>query len=94
MANLRARVRELEEEELFEQTMLRGPRVTEEHPPSSDNLDVIMRSLMLPRQPAPPPAEPADLAMSWMQPISQGAMASSSVAGSRLAKGKGKSRLG
>ncbi|KDQ62690.1 hypothetical protein JAAARDRAFT_112664, partial [Jaapia argillacea MUCL 33604] len=46
MANLRNEVRKLEENELFEETMLRGSQVGLEPQPSSNNIDSIMRSMM------------------------------------------------
>ena len=54
MANLQHEVRLLEENNMFEQTVLRGSLVTEELHPSSD-IDAIMRSMMAP----PPPAHPS-----------------------------------
>ncbi|OCH92653.1 hypothetical protein OBBRIDRAFT_714304, partial [Obba rivulosa] len=46
MTNLREKVRQLEEDELFEETMLRGSQVGQEQQPSSDDLDDILRGLM------------------------------------------------
>lgn len=47
MVNLRAAVNQLEEEELFEQTMVKDASVVLDDPmPSSENLDDILRCLM------------------------------------------------
>ncbi|PCH40292.1 hypothetical protein WOLCODRAFT_143017 [Wolfiporia cocos MD-104 SS10] len=46
MRHLRERVKQLEEDELFEQTMLRGTQIGQEQLPTSDDVDVIMKSLM------------------------------------------------
>ncbi|OSD07325.1 hypothetical protein PYCCODRAFT_1402874 [Trametes coccinea BRFM310] len=47
MTNLRAAVKQLEEEELFEQTAVQNAAVALDDPvPSSENLDDILRSLM------------------------------------------------
>lgn len=47
MLNLRQEVRNLEENNMFEQTVLRGSLVTEERQPTAD-IDAIMRSMMGP----------------------------------------------
>jgi len=44
--SLQKRVRELEENELFEQTLLRGSRIALERQPTSDNIDTLMHGLM------------------------------------------------
>ena len=47
MNNLRAAVKQLEEEELFEQTVVKSADVVlDDPPPSTDDIDVIMQSLM------------------------------------------------
>ena len=47
MNNLRAAVKKLEEDELFEQTAVRGAELAmEDPPPSSSDVDAIMQSLM------------------------------------------------
>jgi hypothetical protein len=46
MRNLRQKVHELEEDELFERTLLRGSQAGLEPQPSSGDIDVIMRSMM------------------------------------------------
>jgi len=48
MANLRKEVRKLEEDELFERTILQGSQIGQEEQPSSNDIDVIMRSMMRP----------------------------------------------
>lgn len=48
MHNLRAQVAKLEDDELFERTMLRGTLITEQQLPSSNNIDLIMQSIMGP----------------------------------------------
>lgn len=56
MNNLRREVHLLEENNMFEQTILRGSQITEELQPTSD-IDAIMRSLMgPPESPSPFPA--------------------------------------
>ncbi|KAH9947627.1 hypothetical protein B0H21DRAFT_708373 [Amylocystis lapponica] len=105
MAYLRTCVRQLEEEELFEQTMFRGSQVAQEQQPSSNDLDVIMRSLMVQStitQPARHAGQQVDLATSpWIQDLSHnqyagdnGMESSATTAGKRTTKGKGKSRRG
>ncbi|EGN98575.1 hypothetical protein SERLA73DRAFT_110133 [Serpula lacrymans var. lacrymans S7.3] len=44
--NLRRRVQQLEDDELFEQTLLRGSQVALEQQPSSNDMDALMKSLM------------------------------------------------
>ena len=46
MNNLRRQVQQLEENVLFEQTVLRGSLVTEQHELPSGDIDAIMRSMM------------------------------------------------
>ncbi|KAL6302006.1 hypothetical protein BKA93DRAFT_737738 [Sparassis latifolia] len=48
MINLREQVRLLEDESLFEQTVLRGSKVGLEQQPSTNDIDEIMHSLMSP----------------------------------------------
>ncbi|KAI0081544.1 hypothetical protein K474DRAFT_1613218, partial [Panus rudis PR-1116 ss-1] len=48
MNNLRRAVRELQEDELYEQIMLRGTQIAEVTQPSSSNVDSIMSSIMGP----------------------------------------------
>jgi len=45
--NLRAEIRKLEEDELFEQTILRGSRVGLETRPSTNDIDALMKSMRL-----------------------------------------------
>lgn len=54
MQNLREAVRQLEEDEHFEQAMLRGTQVVQQQPAISGDLDVIMQSLMMTTPKAPP----------------------------------------
>ncbi|CAL1712930.1 unnamed protein product [Somion occarium] len=64
MENLRNAVRKLQEDELYEQIMLRGTQVTNVQQPSSNNIDVIMQSIMGPPTTStspvlfPPPTSP------------------------------------
>ena len=60
MANLRRQVQLLEENYLFEQTIIRGSLVTEQQTPPSNDIDSIMRSMMnLSSNPAnDPPVNP------------------------------------
>lgn len=46
MRKLRRAVQDLEENELFEQTLLRGSRIALEEQPSTNDIDSIMRSMM------------------------------------------------
>ncbi|PFH49970.1 hypothetical protein AMATHDRAFT_4442 [Amanita thiersii Skay4041] len=46
IANLRLQVREVEENDIFEQTLLRGSQVARVQPPSTDDIDKLMRSMM------------------------------------------------
>ena len=46
MHNLRAQVRKLQEDEIFERTLLQGSNIVEEQQPSSGDIDAIMRSMM------------------------------------------------
>jgi len=48
MRSLREKVRRLEEDELFEQTLLRGPQVGQDVTNSSGDIDAILQSLMEP----------------------------------------------
>ncbi|KAI0333696.1 hypothetical protein GY45DRAFT_1432134 [Cubamyces sp. BRFM 1775] len=58
MINLRAAVKMLEEEELFEQTAVNGAAVALDDPaPSSEDVDEIMRGLMLQGSTAPASAQ-------------------------------------
>jgi len=45
--NLRGRVQELVDNDMFEQTLMRGSQVGFEHQPSTDDIDAIMRSMMI-----------------------------------------------
>ena len=47
MACLRNEVRQLEENELFERTLLRGSQVALEELPSTADIDALMRSMMV-----------------------------------------------
>lgn len=57
MINLRKEVRKLEEDELFERTVLRGSQVAQEPHPSSDDIDTIMRSMMGHAEAEPPQSD-------------------------------------
>ncbi|KAF8625914.1 hypothetical protein AX17_006640 [Amanita inopinata Kibby_2008] len=46
LLSLRKQVRELEENELFEETLLRGSHAGLVQPPSTDDIDALMRSMM------------------------------------------------
>jgi hypothetical protein len=46
MKNLRAKIRQLEEDEVFEQTLLRGSQVGLETRPSTNDVDALMKSMM------------------------------------------------
>ena len=46
LSSLRCYVERLEENDLFEQTILRGSLITEKQPPSSGDIDTIMQSMM------------------------------------------------
>lgn len=46
MKNLRVKIQELEEDELFEQTLLRGSQIGQETRPSTNDIDVLMKSMM------------------------------------------------
>lgn len=69
MENLRNAVKKLQEEELYEQIMLRGTQITDVQQPSSNNIDTIMQSIMgpppgstmttFPPPPSPFPSSPA-----------------------------------
>jgi len=48
MHSLRAQVARLQEDEMFERTMLRGTMITEQQLPSSNDIDSIMQSMMGP----------------------------------------------
>ena len=59
MDNLRNAVKKLQEEELYEQIMLRGTQITDVQQPSSNNIDAIMQSIMGPPPGStPPPPSP------------------------------------
>jgi len=45
--NLRAEIRKLDEDELFEQTILRGSQVGLETRPSTNDIDALMKSMRL-----------------------------------------------
>ena len=64
MKRLRDRVKQLEDDELFEQMLLRGTQVGLEQP-SSDDIDDIMRSLMSTSDEAPPPTGPLVPVTPW-----------------------------
>lgn len=64
MKRLRDRVKQLEDDELFEQMLLRGTQVGLEQP-SSDDIDGIMRSLMSTSVEAPPPTSPLIPVTPW-----------------------------
>ena len=53
MHNLRNAVRQLEEDEQFEQAMLRGTQIVRQTPATSGDLDAIMQSLMTTAPPKP-----------------------------------------
>ena len=65
MKRLRDRVKQLEDDELFEQMFLRGTQVGLEQP-SSDDVDGIMRSLMSTSVEAPSPTSPLASATPWL----------------------------
>ncbi|KXN86491.1 hypothetical protein AN958_10005 [Leucoagaricus sp. SymC.cos] len=46
LKNLRAKIRQLEEDEMFEQTLLRGSQVGLEARPSTNDIDTLMKSMM------------------------------------------------
>lgn len=46
LKNLRAKIQQLEEDEIFEQTLLRGSQVGLEARPSTNDIDVLMKSMM------------------------------------------------
>jgi hypothetical protein len=46
LKNLRAQIQELEEDEIFEQTLLRGSQIGQETRPSTNDIDVLMKSMM------------------------------------------------
>ncbi|KII86677.1 hypothetical protein PLICRDRAFT_43320 [Plicaturopsis crispa FD-325 SS-3] len=101
MVSLRQRVAELEENELFEQTLLRGSRAALEQQPTSNDIDTIMRSML-----GPSPGDPNHLRQAptdgpWNRGPNQhnttystddGGDRSESTAGRRVVKGKGKGR--
>ncbi|KAJ6584067.1 hypothetical protein DFH09DRAFT_266018 [Mycena vulgaris] len=92
--NLRAKVEELEENELFEQTMLRGSQAgLEDHTIPSD-IDSLMRSMM-----GSSSALAADASANatvtngpWNQSAYEGGANASRFTAPKRAKGKGKSR--
>lgn len=47
LASLRHEVQELEDNELFEQTLLRGSQAALEQQPSTNDIDALMRSMMV-----------------------------------------------
>lgn len=48
LAHLRAEVQALEDDELFEQMVLRGSKAALEPQPTSNSIDVLMRNMMMP----------------------------------------------
>jgi hypothetical protein len=46
LKNLRTKIQELEEDEIFEQTLLRGSQIGQETRPSTNDIDVLMKSMM------------------------------------------------
>lgn len=46
MRSLRHQVQQLEENELFEQTLMRGSQAILEQPPTTNDIDVLMQSMM------------------------------------------------
>lgn len=46
LKNLRAKIQQLEEDELFEQTLLRGSQVGLETRPSTNDIDALMKGMM------------------------------------------------
>lgn len=46
LRGLRARIQHLEEEEIIQQMLRRGSRIGLEPPPSDDNIDNLMRSMV------------------------------------------------
>lgn len=46
LKNLRAKIKQLEEDEMFEQTLLRGSQVGLETKPSTNDIDSLMKSMM------------------------------------------------
>jgi hypothetical protein len=98
MANLRKEVRRLEEDELFEQTILRGSEIEQqEQQPSSGDIDAIMKSIMDP--PVSQGELPADLAGFADTLKGHGMVADESVpndsqstAGKPIGKGKAKQK--
>ncbi|KAG6848666.1 hypothetical protein H0H93_015037 [Arthromyces matolae] len=51
-SRLSAAVRDLEDNEIFEETLLRGSQAAQEILPTTDDIDVLMRSMMVTPQPA------------------------------------------
>ncbi|PSR70554.1 hypothetical protein PHLCEN_2v13593 [Hermanssonia centrifuga] len=99
MDNLRREVRLLQENDLFEQTVLRGSLVTDEQQPSSD-IDAIMRSMMGPptslKDPFLPPSPSTARSNTLvfqdfaLHPVS--ATSSATATGTPRTKSKGKAR--
>ncbi len=99
MDNLRREVRLLQENDLFEQTVLRGSLVTDEQQPSSD-IDAIMRSMMGPpasvKDPFLPPSPSTARSNTLVfqdfaiHPVS--ATSSATATGTPRTKSKGKAR--
>lgn len=95
MANLRKEVRKLEEDELFERAMRQGSQAGREEQPSSDDIDVIMRSIMQPPEhKAEPPVDVAGFASTLRGHglFEDEDMGSEGVAGRSAPKVKGKPR--
>ncbi|KZT11823.1 uncharacterized protein LAESUDRAFT_669943 [Laetiporus sulphureus 93-53] len=72
MQNLRQLVKQLEDDELFEEILLRGTQVGEEQQPSSDDIDSIMRGLMETSVGPLPRAQFHSAGTSWLSNMSQG----------------------
>ncbi|KAJ7160050.1 hypothetical protein C8R46DRAFT_361797 [Mycena filopes] len=84
--NLRMRVEELEENELFEQTMLRGSQAGLEEQTVVKDIDALMRGMMG----SPAPAADATISEGpWNQTATRHEVAATP---SKRSKGKGKSR--
>ena len=59
MGNLRRQIRLLEENELFERTLLQQSQVAQSPLPSTNDLDALMRSMMGYSNTSPPPQQQA-----------------------------------
>lgn len=71
MGKLRAAVRNLQEDEIFERTLLRGPDLVEEQQPTSNDIDAILRSMMSagPVASSRAPTEPAGSPLPIHSPV-------------------------